>query len=64
MNSAVMATNLLGRPVRLREPPPGCRSPEGEIVLVAMDQEGPHFLLLVEGRLVPVEGLDQFVVLD
>jgi hypothetical protein len=31
---------------------------------VSIDREGVHFLLLVQGRLIPVAGVDAFVVLD
>jgi hypothetical protein len=64
MNSASMATNLLGRAVRLRERPPGCRSDEGSIPLVTIQRREVRFLILVDGRLVRVESADQFRVLD
>lgn len=64
MNSASMATNLLGRPVRLRDHPEGTGADTGTIVLVAIDEQGVHFLVLVGGRLVRVEGVDQLTLLD
>jgi hypothetical protein len=63
MNSASMATNLLGQSVRLRERPVGCESDEGTIALVAIDTRGVHFLILVGGRLVLVDSADQLTVL-
>jgi len=64
MNSAAMATNLLGMPVRLKERPVGCRTDEGSITLVAIDQRGVHFLVLVDHTLIPIDSTDKFVVLD
>lgn len=64
MNSASMATNLLGRPVRLRRRPDGCASDEGSVALVMIDSQGFHFLILVDGRLITIDGLDEFTVLD
>jgi hypothetical protein len=64
MNSASMATNLLGRPVRLNERPPGCEGDTGSIVLVSIDGQGVHFLLLVEGRLIRADSAERFTVLD
>jgi hypothetical protein len=65
MNSATMATNLLGRPVRLKQRPEGFEVTEGQIALVSMDQRGVHFLVLLkDGRLVPVDHPNDLVVLD
>ncbi len=64
MNSASMATNLLGRAVRLRERPPDCSSDEGTIALVLIQGKEIHFLVLVEGRLVRVEKAEQLCILD
>jgi hypothetical protein len=64
MNSAAMATNLLGRAVRLRDRPPGCETNEGTIALVTIQGSEVHFLVLVDGRLVWVENGDQVRVLD
>jgi hypothetical protein len=64
MNSAAMATNLLGRAVRLRERPPGCKSDEGTIALVTIQGREVRFLVLVDGRLVWVEDGEQLRVLD
>ncbi len=64
MNSASMATNLLGRAVRLNEPPPGCGTEQGTIVLVLVQGHEIHFLVLVEGRLVRVESTEQVRILD
>jgi hypothetical protein len=64
MNSASMATNLLGRAVRLRDRPSDCPSDEGTIALVLIRGQEIHFLVLVEGRLVRVEGVEQLRVLD
>jgi hypothetical protein len=64
MNSASMATNLLGRPVRLRERPVGCATEEGSIAAVTIDDQGFHFLILIDGRLVSVEKPSDLTVLD
>jgi hypothetical protein len=64
MNSATLATNLLGRPVRLRERPVGLDSDTGQIAMIYIDSGGLHYLLLVAGRLVQVDRPEQFVVLD
>ncbi len=64
MNSASMATNLLGRPVRLRQRPEGCSNDKGTIVLVSIDAQGVHLLVLVEKRLVPVADVAEVLVLD
>ncbi len=62
MNSASMATNLLGQSVRLRERPLECTTDRGTIVLVSIDDRGVHFLVQVEGRLIPVDSVEQLVV--
>jgi hypothetical protein len=59
-----MATNLLGRPVRLHEAPPGGQDAEGRIALVAIDEQGIHFLVAVDGRLVYVDRPEKLEVLD
>jgi hypothetical protein len=59
-----MATNLLGRAVRLRETPAGCDSDRGYIALVSIDNQGVHFLIEVGGRLIPVDSCDKIVVLQ
>lgn len=64
MNSASMATNLLGRSVRLKQQPEGCRTCEGSITLVSIDAEGVHFLLLVDGHLITADSADEFTVLE
>jgi hypothetical protein len=64
MNSASMATNLLGRAVRLRDKPVGSESDRGYIVLVSIDSQGVHFLVEAGGRLILVESCDQMVVLQ
>jgi hypothetical protein len=64
MNSATLATNLLGRPVRLRERLPGRTHDTGQIALIYIDSQGLHYVLLLGGELVPVDRPDQFRVLD
>lgn len=64
MNSASMATNLLGRSIRLRERPVQCATDEGTICMVSIDDRGTHFLVLVDGRLLLIESCDEFVILD
>jgi hypothetical protein len=64
MNSASMATNLLGRSVRLRERPVSCSTAEGSIALISIDDRGTHFLVLVDGQLISVESAEAFRVLD
>ena len=64
MNVASMTTNLLGRPVRLRERPTDCASDEGSIAAVSIDDHGYHFLVLVDGRLVPIDKASDLIVLD
>jgi hypothetical protein len=64
MNSSVMATNLLGRPVRLRERPASCATDTGSITMVWMDNRGIHFLVLLGGQLIAVDSAEQFLVLD
>lgn len=64
MNSATLATNLLGRPVRLRERPVGADSEVGQIAMIYIDSAGLHFVLLVGDRLIQMERMDQFVVLN
>jgi hypothetical protein len=55
MNSASMATNLLGESVVLKDQPEGCSTNLGKIVLVSIDNKGIHFLIEVEGRLLRVD---------
>ena len=64
MNSASMATNMLGRPDRLHERPVGCATDEGSIAAVTIDQQGFHFLILVDRRLVPIDKVSDLTVLD
>ena len=64
MNSASMATNLLGRTIRLRERPVQCSTDEGTICLVAIDDRETHFLVLVDGRLIPIDDCNEFVILN
>ena len=64
MNSASMATNLLGRSVRLTKPPEGCRTDSGTIALVSIDDRGVHFLVLVDGRLVLITDCADLVIVD
>jgi hypothetical protein len=64
MNSATLATNLIGRPVRLRERPAGCSTDTGQITTVYINSEGLHYILLVGGRLVTVADPAAFTVLD
>lgn len=64
MNSASMATNLLGRPVRLRERPVGCTTDEGSIAAVTINDQGFHFLILADHWLVPIDKPDELTVLD
>ncbi len=64
MNSATMATNLIGRPIRLRERPAGCSTDEGQIATVFIDSHGMHYVLLVDGRLLTVDDPAAFTVLD
>jgi hypothetical protein len=65
MNSASMATNLLGRSVRLARQPSGSATDRGTIALVSIDKDQKvHFLILVEGKLVPVEDAADLEVLD
>jgi hypothetical protein len=64
MNSASMATNLLGRAVRLAQRPAGCDTDEGSIVLVSIKGQEIQLLVLVAGRLVRVESVDQVRILD
>jgi hypothetical protein len=60
-----MATNLLGRPVRLKQRPEGFEVAEGQIALGSIEQSGFHFLILLkDGRLVPVDHPNDFIVLD
>ena len=64
MNSASMATNLLGRPVRFKERPKGCETDQGSIAPVSIDQQGVHFVILVGNALIQVDSPDKFLVLD
>jgi hypothetical protein len=64
MNSATLATNLLGRPVRLRERPAGVDGDTGQMALIYIDAHGLHFVVLIAGRLVQVDRPDQFTVLE
>ncbi len=64
MNSATMATNLIGRPIRLRERPADCATDTGQIATIFIDSGGMHYVLLVDGRLVTVDDPAAFTVLD
>jgi hypothetical protein len=64
MNSATLATNLLGRPVCLRERLPGHAADTGQIAMIYLDGQGLHYVLLLAGDLVHVDRPDQFRVLD
>jgi hypothetical protein len=64
MNSATMATNLLGRPVRLVERRVGVETDTGQIALIYIDDRGMHYVLLVAGRLIEVDRPEEFRVLD
>jgi hypothetical protein len=59
-----MATNLLGRPVRLRERPTQCAFDEGSIAAVSIDDQGYHFLVLLDRRLILVDKPSDLLVLD
>jgi hypothetical protein len=63
MNATCLATNLVGRRVRLSEPPAGTKTAEGVIVSVYLDAEGMHYVVLVDGRLVNVPNGSQLTVL-
>ena len=64
MNSATLATNLLGRRVRLHRRPEQCATDCGQIATVYIDNRGMHYVLLIEGRLVPVDDGSEFTVLE
>ena len=63
MNATSLATSLLGRRVRLSEPPAGAKAAEGVIVTVYIDPDGVHYVVLVDGRLVNVADGSQLTVL-
>jgi hypothetical protein len=63
MNSSTLATGLLGRSVRLHEPPPEGKGRTGQIVTVYADDHGMHYVLLVAGRLVEADAT-HFMILD
>jgi hypothetical protein len=63
MNATCLATNLLGRRVRLSEPPVGTTKVEGVIASVYLVAEGMHYVVLVDGRLVLVPDGSQLTVL-
>jgi hypothetical protein len=63
MNSSTLATGLLGRTVRLHEPPPEGRERTGQIVTVYADDQGMHYMILVAGRLVEADAA-RFTILD
>ncbi|HJT76161.1 MAG TPA: hypothetical protein VJ739_03075 [Gemmataceae bacterium] len=64
MKSSTLATNLVGRPVRLRERRPDCPADTGQIATIFIDEQGMHYVLLVGGRLVQVDDPAAFTVLD
>ncbi len=63
MNSSTLATGLLGRRVRLHEPPAEGRERTGQIVTVYLDGQEVRYVLLVAGRLVEADAT-RFTVLD
>jgi hypothetical protein len=63
MQHAALATNLLGRRVRLHQKPDGAPTATGEIATVYLDERGLHYVLLLGGRLVRAEDEGQFTVL-
>jgi hypothetical protein len=63
-NNFSLATNLLGRRVRLRERPPGARRDTGRITTLYLDAEGLHYVILLEGRLIQVDDSDELTVLE
>jgi hypothetical protein len=63
VQSSALVTTLLGRRVRLHQPPPGARSEDGEIVTVYLDGQGMHYVVLMNGQLLQVEGAAGFTVL-
>jgi hypothetical protein len=56
MGTHSLTTNLLGRRVELLKPPDGLQSATGDIVTVYIDDRGIHYVVLVHGDLVEVEG--------
>jgi hypothetical protein len=64
MTNPALVTSLLGRRVRLHEPPTGTRDHAGQIVTVYLDEQGVHFVLLVSGQLVQADSANQFTVLQ
>lgn len=64
MQPQTLVTNLLGRRARLQKPSGEQAERTGEIVAVYQDGGRLHFVVLVEGELVPVEGGARLRVLD
>ncbi|HEV3256981.1 MAG TPA: hypothetical protein VG013_08895 [Gemmataceae bacterium] len=65
MNGSSLVTNLLGRRVRMHGRPPGAEAHTGTITTVYLDRQGfQHYVILLDGRLVDVEGNESFIVLD
>jgi hypothetical protein len=56
--------NLLGRSVRPKERPEGSGTDTGTIAVVPIDGRGVHFVVLVDGRVIPIKGCDQLTVVD
>ena len=63
MYTTCLATILVGRRVRLSEPPAGTTKAAGVIVSVYLDAEGMHYVVLVGDRLVNVHDGPQLTVL-
>ncbi len=63
MNATSLATSLLGRRVRLSDPPAGAKAAEGVIVTVYIDAEGIHYVVQVGDRLVNVADGGQLTLL-
>jgi hypothetical protein len=50
--------------VRLHRRPEGCATEVGQISTVFIDDQGMHYVVLVEGRLIHVEKSSDFSVLE
>ncbi len=64
MQGAILATNLLGRPVRFNRAPDGAESTRGTIVTVYTDGRGIHYIVEVDGRLVDVADAAVFTLVE
>ncbi len=62
MASTAIATILLGRRVRLHGRAGDAKVCEGTIVCVYLD-DGLHYVIMVDGRLVDVADASQFIVM-